>query len=301
VTRQEEPVYDVAVLALEEGCAVRAPVLALRDELAAAGARVDVVTAGSDAEIDEVLARLDAPPRPDGLLRPHPDGKARLVVAAAADGQLRAVVRRLLRRYAVPPRSRPADLAAHRTLPDLPPLAVLALDPELATRLDLPRDPAGVAAAVLGDPVRRLDLLRTDSGSVTLDGSLLGAADESGRALPWYAQVEVDDAVLTAGGDPLLAVVVANGSRYGVLDGLPLVPDADPADGALDVGLVIPVVTRSLWRRHRRVEVRRARGRAVSVTPRGGVVPLLDDGVPGELDRRRSWWVEPGAWGVYAG
>ncbi len=33
--------------------------------------------------------------------------------------------------------------------------------------------------------------------------------------------------------------------------------------------------------------------------PTGGSVPCLDDGVAAEVSRARSWWVEPGAWGVY--
>jgi hypothetical protein len=49
------------------------------------------------------------------------------------------------------------------------------------------------------------------------------------------------------------------------------------------------------------VEVRRARGRAVSVLPRDGELQFLDDGVAGVLTRKRSWWIEPGAWAVYAG
>jgi hypothetical protein len=50
-----------------------------------------------------------------------------------------------------------------------------------------------------------------------------------------------------------------------------------------------------------RLEVRRARGRAVSVLPRDGELPFLDDGVAGSMNRKRSWWTEPGAWAVYAG
>jgi hypothetical protein len=45
--------------------------------------------------------------------------------------------------------------------------------------------------------------------------------------------------------------------------------------------------------------VRRARGRAVAVTPQETEVPFLDDGVGGTLTRKRSWWIEPGAWAVY--
>src|SRR6185312_16334075 len=78
-------VHRVVILTLDDGCAApRVPVLACRDALRAAGAQASLVTAGSDAEIDAALAG---------------DG-ARLIVAAAADGQVRAVVRRLVRRHA---------------------------------------------------------------------------------------------------------------------------------------------------------------------------------------------------------
>ncbi|MER7473093.1 hypothetical protein ABT351_20610, partial [Micromonospora sp. NPDC000018] len=111
----------------------RVPVLACADALTARGARVETVTARSDAEIDEVLARFDGPPRPDGLTWPDPDSKTRLVVATASDAQLRAVVRRLVRRYAPPPSRRPDDLPGNRTVPDLPPIGVLPLDPARST------------------------------------------------------------------------------------------------------------------------------------------------------------------------
>ncbi|HYN93558.1 MAG TPA: hypothetical protein VES42_06885 [Pilimelia sp.] len=294
----------------EAGCAPpppRVPVLACADALTAAGARVHTCTANSDAEIDAVLARLDGPARPDGLPWPAPAGGTRLVVATAADGQLRAVLRRLVRRYAPPPSRRPADLAADRTVPDLPPVGVLPLDParsgghrDLAALLDLPRDPAAVAAAVLGGRTRRLDLLRNDGGSVTLDGALLGGSDDTGRAVPWLGRVEVDDAVLSDGGDPLLACVVANAQGYAELSGIPLVTTADPADGLVEVAVAVPVVSRSLFRGSRmRLEVRRARGRAASITPREEELPYVDDGVAGTLNRKRAWWTEAGAWAVY--
>ncbi|MFV2017886.1 hypothetical protein [Micromonospora sp. LOL_023] len=297
----------------------RVPVLACRDALVAAGARVETVTARSDREIDEVIARLDGPARPDGLTWPDDDGKTRLIVAAATDGQLRAVLRRMVRRYAPPPSRRPADLAGDRTLPDLPALGVLPLDPaglpgttrsaadsgttlatDLVGRLGLPREPAAVADAVVDGRVRRLDLLRTDGGSVTLDGALLGGADERDHPLPWRGRIEVDDAVLSAGNDPLLACVVANADGYARLAEVELVARADPSDGILEVAVAVPVVTRSWWRGDRvRIEVRRARGRAAAVTPRDGELPFVDDGVMGSLSRKRSWWVEPGAWAVY--
>jgi hypothetical protein len=39
------------------------------------------------------------------------------------------------------------------------------------------------------------------------------------------------------------------------------------------------------------------------VTPRpaaGETLPFVEDGVAGELGRKRSWWTERQAWAVYA-
>ncbi|GIE96300.1 hypothetical protein [Paractinoplanes rishiriensis] len=320
--------YDVVLLSLAEGggsaeegacgsscggcgtaeraaCGPRVPVLECAAALTAAGARVETVTAASDREIDDVLSRFDGPVRPDGLTWPDPDTKTRLVVATAVDGQLRAVVRRLVRRYAPAPSKRPADLAANRTVPDLPPLAILPLDPagttDLAAQLGLPRTPAAVAAAVLTGPVRRLDLLRNDGGSVTVDGALMGGADDAGRAVPWRGRVEVDDTVLSDGSEPILACAIGNGGGYAEFDGLRLLSDGDPTDGRVEVAVAVPSIVKQRFRGTRvRVEVRRARGRAVSVLPRDGELQFLDDGVGGSINRKRSWWTEPGAWAVYA-
>ena len=304
--------FDVVLLSLAEGAAggcssssPRTPVLECAAALTAAGARVETITAGSDQEIDAVLARFDGAPRPDGLSWPDADGKTRLVVATATDGQLRAVVRRLVRRYAPPPSKRPADLAENRTVPDLPPLAILPLDPgstiDLAAQLGLPRTPAAVAAAVLNGPVRRLDLLRNDGGSVTVDGALVGGADDDGRVVPWRGRIEVDDAVLSDGEDRILACAIGNAGAYAEFDGLRLLADGDPTDGRVEVAVAVPVIVKQRFKGTRvRVEVRRARGRAVSVLPRDGALQFLDDGVAGSMDRKRSWWTEPGAWAVYA-
>ncbi|RKR89094.1 hypothetical protein BDK92_3431 [Micromonospora pisi] len=289
----------------------RVPVLTCADALTARGARVEMITAHSDAEIDQVLARLDAPARPDGLTWPEQDSKTRLIIATASDGQLRAVMRRMVRRYAPPPSKRPADLAGNRTVPDLPPIGLLPLDPagagrdgaptDLVGQLGLPRDPADVATALLDGPVRRLDLLRNDGGSVTLDGVLLAHADDDGRTVPWRGRVEVDDTVLTSGDDPVLACAVGNGRGYAQLATLPLLAEADLGSGVVEVAVAVPVLAGPRWGRKKvRIEVRRARGRAVSVVPRDGDLPYVDDGVSGKLGRKRSWWIEPGAWAVYS-
>jgi hypothetical protein len=288
-----------------------AAVLACRDALRADGASVEVLRTRCDADLDAAIARLDGPARDDGLTWPAEPGRVpQLVVAADSDGQLRAVLRRMVRRWAPPPSRRPADLPAGRTVPDLPPLAVLPLDAphtgpdasaagaeagagalDLAGRLGLPRDPAEVAKAALHGRILRLDLLRNDGGSVTAHGALLGGTH------PWSARVEVDDVLLASPDEALLACAIANADGYGTVGGLPLAPDADPTDGVVTVAVAVPVVGRAFLRRRVRVEVRRVTGRAVSVTP-GSDVPYLDDGVAGTLGRKRSWWTERAVWAV---
>src|SRR5262249_45710826 len=150
------------------------------DALRAGGAEVELVTAGSDAELDD-------------LIKPSISGEVRLVVAAASDAEIRAVVRRLVRALSPAPSSRPDDLPDNRTVYALPPLSVLPLAPAippLCAALGLPTDPATVAKATLGDRVRRWDLLRTQ-GSATLHGVLLGGLDE-GTPAPLHARIEVD-------------------------------------------------------------------------------------------------------------
>src|SRR5256885_5244842 len=117
-----------------------------------------------------------------------------------------------------------------------------------------------IAKMVLhGTPVRQ-DLLRTDAGSVTLDGALVGGTE------PWSARVEVDDTVLAEPGEPIVACAIGNGPGYAVVDGLPLVPGADPTDGAVDVAVAVPARTG----RRRRT---RARGKGPRERGRRGVVP----------------------------
>jgi hypothetical protein len=296
-----------------DAATVRVPVLACRDALVAGGATVTTVTATSDEEIDAVLSGLDGPARPDGLTWPADTGHGTaLIVAVESDAQLRAVLRRMVRRWSPPPSRRPADLVAGRTVPDLPPVGVLALDvrgrgagaiPDMVDRLRLPRDPADVAKAVLNGDVRRVDLLRTDGGSVTVHGALLGGVDATGHAAVWRGRVELDDTLLADGKEPVLACAVANANGYARLDDLPLAPAADPCSGTVTVAVAVPIRSGSRFSlrpgaANIRIEVRRATGRAVSVTPTADL-PYVDDGVDAALSRKRVWWVEPGAWAVY--
>ena len=271
---------DVTVLSLVNGatsCGPRVPVLSCVEALEAGGGRVELAEADSDAGIDEVIT-----------------SRSRIGVAADSDSQLRAVLRRAARRLAPVPSSRPADLPDDRTLPDLPPLAVLPLaaTPDLVSSLDLPVAPEQVAAAVLGGRTKRTDVLRNDGGGVTVHGVRIGGGDRV-----WRAKIALDDQVLSAGEEDLVTCVVANADGYGVIDGLPLC-EPDPADGKLNVAVAVPYVHRGLVKRRTRIEVRRASGRAVAITP-VGEVPYVEDGVVGELGRKRTWWMERAAAGWY--
>lgn len=266
---------------------VRVPVLACADALRSGGATVELVTAYSDADIDVVVKRVAA-------------GEARLVVAAATDAEVRAVVRRAVRQLAPPPSRRPDDLPANRTIPDLPPLAVLPLTPSvppLSSVLGLPTTPGDVAMATLGGHIRRWDLLRTE-GSVTLHGLVLGGFDGN-TPVPLQAHIAVDDTVLSDGSEPVLAAAVANAGPSEV-EGLPLIPSASGEDGVLEVAVAVPQLRRRLLRTADvQVEVRRAQGRAMSITPSADALRSVDDGVVGPITRKRSWWTEPGAWATY--
>ena len=273
------------VMLLAAGSATRVPVLQCADELRT-GATVEVVDVDSDAAVDAAVERA----RERG---------ARLVVAGG-DGPLRAVVRRMVRLSLPRGGERPPELPVHRTVPDLPPVGILPVDPpgagDLVVRLGLPTAPDAVARAVLGGRYRRLDLLRNDGGSVTLRSVLLGGVDTEGRAVPWAARVDVDDTALSDGSEALLACGVVNVGDLDAVPGLVLVATADASDGLLDVGVAVPV-----GRRKPEIQVRRARGRAVAVTPvvEGVEIPFADDGVAGTLTRKRTWWMEHEAWAAY--
>jgi hypothetical protein len=268
----------VQVLLLAPGADTRVPVLNCADALRR-GAAVEVVPLTSDAEVDAALARAE-------------EVEARLVVAGS-DAQIRAVVRRMVKRVLPPPSRRPDGLAPHRTIPDLLPIGVLSLAPGapecLATRARLPLEPDVVATAVLEGAVRRCDLLRNDGGSVTLGGAHVGGGS------PWRARIDLDDVTLSDGTEPLWTCAVANLPTVVEAGQAPLVIAADGADGFLDVGVG---VWHGRWRR--RLEVRRHRGRAVSVSLRPpSTIAVRDDGVAVELRQKRTWWMEQGAWGVY--
>jgi hypothetical protein len=274
---------NVVVLTLvETDCSNPGPrtqALHLVDELKARGAVVRTAEASTPEAVDTILD----------------DPDERIVLAADTDEQVNAVMARLVRHAIPAPSKRPEGLPEGRTIPDLPPMAVLPLSgvPGIVTRLGLPEKPAEVAAAVADGSVRRTDLMRHDGGGVAIDGVRLGGGDR-----PWRGVVNLDDVVLADGSEQILACVVANADGYAVADDMVLA-EPDPADGKIDVAVAVPVSV-GRFKKRLRIEVRRARGRAVAVHPED-TVTFIQDGLVGELGRKRTWWVEPGAAGWYAG
>jgi hypothetical protein len=180
-------VYGVVVLTLDEAGEARAPVLALGDALASAGS-VRTVNAGSDEEIDEVLAGSTRQPARTGWPGPAP----RAGQVGGRRGRRRPGARR---RAADGPAVRaahhPDDLPFGRTIVSRR-LGILRSDhPATATSpaARLPRDPAAVAAALLAGAAAARPAAH-GRGHGHLDGTLLGGSDQAGGAVRWQARVE---------------------------------------------------------------------------------------------------------------
>lgn len=274
------------------GSAEQAALDAVRDVLAEDGA-VTIAMTASPSELDNAL-----------------DGRGdRRLVLAGGDGSLHLLVQRLRKR---------------RELAEVPVgLVPLGTGNDFARHLQLPLEPAYAARTILTGEPRRLDLIRSDGGggvivnavhlgkgaeaaqrAVSLKGRVgkiaypLGAVASLFGPRGWRLHVNVDDDVLADGSHRMVMVAIGNGSSIG--GGTTLFPDGDAADGALDVLVLGPSGSGlSGTAGHRFRLIRRARGRAVTVTPAPGVtVGVNADGELSELSRRRSWWVDPGAWSV---
>lgn len=202
---------------------------------------------------------------------------------------------------------------------------------DFATTLGLRELDAVAAADAVADGVtRRIDLARVtrDDGSTAFFGSVLASGFDSkvnDRAnamrwprggsryniailtefvrlagIPYDVRVEREDGTIERIAEELVMATVGNGRTYG--GGIPICPDADPADGLLDVVLVRPAGRARLLRLLPRVyrgthatvpEVRIVRARSVRLDAAGvtayadgdpiGALPLSVDVAPGAL------------------
>jgi diacylglycerol kinase (ATP) len=188
----------------------------------------------------------------------------------------------------------------------------------------VPRDPLAAVAALADGEDARFDLGRAEwmdgrrrwfaiSAGAGFDAAVARRAQtwRMRGTLPYLAAVLATvhrhrpvDAVLEMDGvaeppTPITAVVAANGRWFG--GGMKIAPQADPADGALDVVVLgalgrlellrwLPTIYPGTHVRHPRVRVRRARRLRVS----GGALPTHLDGEPAAATPI-TLAIEPGA------
>ena len=264
------------------------------------------------------VASTSKPGELDGVL--HRAGSRRIVVAGG-DGSLHAVVSALHRRQEL----RDAVLG----------LLPLGTGNDFARGVDIPLDIAEAARVVLDGRPTPMDLVVDEVGEVVVNSVHVGAgANASRRGQRWKdrlhsvgvgranlgklgypigalltawnppvirVRIVVDGECVTDLDQPILMAAVGNGPSVG--GGAELTPEADPADGRVDVMIsrsVGPVarlayaVRLGLATHHERDDVTYLRGSTVSVS--GGPFWCSADGEVYGPERHRTWHVEPDAY-----
>lgn len=284
-------------------------------------ANADAGTSSADAmsaTVDELRhsyeVALEATADPDELttaLAAHPDVDS--VVVLGGDGSLHAVV---------------AALHAAGRLPEVTiGLVPLGTGNDFAAALGLPDEPSQAAGIIGAGHTRPVDLIIDGSGGVVVNAAHLGIGAEAAiAARPWKKllgplgypvgavlavfstpgvrlDVRVDGEALPPRG-PMIQVAVGNGRFVG--GGAPLLPDADPFDGRLDIAVsyAAPLLRRIAYawhlkrgEHHRRDDVVYLQGSEVTV--RGDASHCTSDGELGEPSPTHSWRIEPGALTMY--
>jgi YegS/Rv2252/BmrU family lipid kinase len=261
-----------------------------------------------DAEVD--LARTASPQDLDQALHEHPDVDG--VVVLGGDGSLHAVVAALHR--------------TERLDSVFVALVPLGTGNDFATGLDLPVGPAAAAEIVSTGTQRTLDLIVDGRGEVVVNAAHIGVgAEAAAAAVPWKkflgplgyvvgslvaglrglvkpgsrVVIEIDGRRLPD--HRVVQVAVGNGRFVG--GGAPLLPDAEPGDGLLDVAISYPAsaLTRIGYVLSLRSGQHVSRDdviyrRASTVTVCGDAMSCTSDGELTEPMTEHSWHVEPGAW-----
>lgn len=249
---------------------------------------------------------------PDDLataLDDHPNIEG--VVVLGGDGSLHAVVDAL----------RTADRLAV-TIGLVP----LGTGNDFAATLGLPDEPAKAAEVIVTGNIRAIDLIVDGNDAVVINAAHIGiGAEAAAAARPWKKALGplgyVVGAVLTGARgltepgarlrvavdgkelgrkEPIIQVAIGNGRYVG--GGAPLLPQADPSDGLLDVSVSY---TKSPRRRiayafsvrrgdhHRRDDVVYLRGTEVRVD--GDALRCTSDGELTEPATHHEWRIEPAA------
>lgn len=264
---------------------------------------VEILRSAGDVE----LAKTANTGELDGAL--HRRGGRRVVVLGG-DGSLHAVVAALHRRGEL----------ADAELGIIP----LGTGNDFARGVGIPLDPADAARALISAELRPVDVLVDCAGEVVINAVHVGiGADAAREAKHWKhllgrvgyyvgalvaglttggqrLRVEADGDVLADIDRTVLQVGVANGPCIG--GGTELAPDADIADGLLDV--VVSFATAPVDRLAYGLRLRRGAHeeradvigvRAKSVSVSGQEFWCNADGEVYGPERNRTWRVEPGA------
>ncbi|MEV7398405.1 YegS/Rv2252/BmrU family lipid kinase [Aeromicrobium sp. NPDC092404] len=273
----------------------------------------DVIEALHGHEVDVV--QTASPEELASALSSHPDVDG--VVVLGGDGSLHAVVDALR--------------SAGRIDTVVIGLVPLGTGNDFAATLGLPDDPVEAAKVVAAGRTRPVDLIVDGRDEVVVNAAHIGIGAEAAKAArPWKKalgpigyvigavltglrglttpgarlEITVDGKTLPRK-EPVIQVAVGNGTFVG--GGTPLLPQADPSDGQLDVAVSY---TRSPRRRiayawhvrrgdhHRRDDVVYLRG--TEVTVRGDRLACTSDGELTAPSREHSWRLEPGALTIYA-
>jgi YegS/Rv2252/BmrU family lipid kinase len=255
---------------------------------------------------DVALVKTSSPDELKDTLSEHPD--AGTVVVLGGDGSLHAVV------AALHAAGRLADVAVG--------LVPLGTGNDFARTLELPTEPASAAEVVAAGKEQALDLIVDADGVVTVNAAHLGAGTEAAIAAEphkkrfgpiGYAigalvsgfRVQGKHLTITVDGDRVpdrgrvLQVAVGNGRFVG--GGAALLPEADPADGLMDVAVVFSHTRRErllyalslgLRRHHHLDDVDYRRG--TEVTVEGPDLQCTNDGEIADPRSAYTWHVEPG-------
>lgn len=271
-----------------------------------------VVAALHEFEVE--LVTTSSPQDLATALDMHP--KVGIVVVLGGDGSLHAVVDALR--------------SARRLADTVIGLVPLGTGNDFAATLGLPNDPVEAAQVIAAGHTRQIDLIIDGRDEVVVNAAHIGIGAEAAKAArPWkkalgplgyvvgavltgirglttpgaHLEITVDGKTL-ARKEPVIQVAVGNGSFVG--GGTPLLPQADPSDGALDVAVSY---TESPKRRiayawhvrrgdhHRRDDVVYLRGTEVFV--RGEKLACTSDGELSGPRSEHSWRIEPAALTMY--
>lgn len=275
---------------------------------------IDEVASALQDDVELDLVRTSSPDDLAEALssRPELDG----VVVLGGDGSLHAVVKAL----------REAGRLADTTIGLIP----LGTGNDFAATLGLPEEHVAAAQVITTGHTRVIDLVIDGEDDVVINAAHIGiGAEAAAAARPWkkalgplgyavgaaltglkglttpgaHLRITVDGETLTRT-EPVIQVAVGNGRYVG--GGAPLLPQADPSDGLLDVSVSY---TESPRRRiayafsvrrgehHRRDDVIYLRG--TEVTVHGDALRCTSDGELTEPSKHHTWRIEPSALTMY--